>query len=159
MRAIKAATVGWWVVVFFLRAASAVAATCEVPSASYPTIQAAVDDVGCTEVVLASQTFTEAVVIGRDLTLRGASSSSTVIEGQVEVQGTTTQVEIRDLKIDASAPSVAGCFQVGLPVQGGAQVNSREVVVLNGRGNACPLFEDGFESGDTSAWSSTAPSR
>ena len=77
---------------------------CTVPSASHPTIQAAVDDAYCTEIVLAAQTFVESVAVARDLTLRGTSNTSTVIEGQVVVEGNTTQVTIQDLLVDASDP-------------------------------------------------------
>ena len=49
------------------------AAVCTVPSTPHPTIQDAVDDLICTEVVLTAQTFVEAVAIDRSLELRGAS--------------------------------------------------------------------------------------
>ena len=59
---------------------TAAADVCTVPSAPHPTLQAAVDDAYCAEIVLAAQTFVESVVVARDLTLRGASSTSTVGE-------------------------------------------------------------------------------
>ena len=94
--------------------ATASADVCTVPSPSHPTIQAAVDVANCTEIVLTAQTFVESVTVARDLTLRGTSSSATIIEGQLVVEGDTTQVVIHDLKVDGSAPSVAGCFDEAL---------------------------------------------
>ncbi len=41
------------------------------------------------------------------------------------------------------------------PIDVGA--SNTNVVALAPAGNACDLFEDGFESGDTSAWSATVP--
>lgn len=147
---------GVWLVVM-LCAATPWADECQVPSTPHPTLQSAVGDLTCTEIVLASQIFRESVTLNRDLTLSGTSSSATIIEGQVVVEGGTTQVVINDLKVDASAPSVSGCFSEALVAQGGAQISATNVMVLNGGTGGCVLFGDGFESGDTSAWSSTKP--
>jgi hypothetical protein len=146
-----------WLLVGVYNASGAAAATCNVPSSVYLTIQSAIDDPSCTEIVLASQAFTESVTVSRDLTLSGTSSSATIIEGQLVVEGNTTQVVIHDLKVDANAPSVAGCFDEALVAQGGAQISANGVVVINGGVDGCVLFGDGFESGDTSTWSATKP--
>ena len=127
------------------------AAVCSVPSGSYPTIQSAVDDGDCTEIVLAAQVFYESPVIGRDLILRGVSSTTTIIEGQVEVQGGSC--EVRQLKVDASSATLAGHYNEALWVHSGAEVSGSDLVVIN----ASVLFADGFESGDTSAWSAAVP--
>ena len=140
-----------------LCAATARAAVCTVPSAPHPTVQVAVDDLGCTEIVLGAQTFTESVTIDRSLELGGASSTATIIEGRVLVEGASTQVTLRDLAVDGSAPSVAGCFKEALVAEGGAQLSANDVVVVNSDGEACLLFRDGFESGNTSAWASVTP--
>jgi hypothetical protein len=139
------------------RAGATWADVCQVPSTPHPTLQSAVSDLTCTEIVLASQTFRESVTVSRDLTLSGTSSSATIIEGQLVVEGDTTQVVIHDLKVDGSALSVAGCFNEALVAQGGAQISANVVVVINGGIDGCVLFGDGFESGDTSAWSATKP--
>ena len=125
------------------------AATCQVPSAGYPTIRAAVEDPSCSEIVLAAQTFAESPVIDRDLTLGGAGSSQTFIEGSVEVTAGT--VIVQELRI--SAPP--GTTSEALWAHSGAGVSGFDLVVVNGREVA--LFADGFESGDTSAWSFTSP--
>ena len=133
-------------------AAAASADVCTVPSASHPTIQAAVDDAYCTEIVLAAHTFVESVAMGRDLTLRGASSTSTVIEGRVVVEGSTTQVTIQDLRVDASGLG----FTDALVAHDGDQVSGNDLVVVNGLVGST-VFNNGFESGDTTEWSRSVP--
>jgi hypothetical protein len=140
-----------------LSAATCLAAVCSVPSGQYPTIQSAVDDPSCTEIVLAERTFEESVTVGRDLTLRGASSATSVIEGRLTAQGGATEVELENLTIDASAAGVAGTFTEALNVLSGAELNGRDVVVLNAVFDPFAVFADGFESGDTAAWSTTVP--
>ena len=61
---------------------SAFAVSCSVPSASYPTIQSAVDDTDCTEIDIAAGTYTETVTIKRDLTMRGAGDQLTILDGE-----------------------------------------------------------------------------
>lgn len=130
---------------------------CNVPSGAHPTIQAAVDDVGCTEVTLAAQTFVESVAIGRGLSITGTSTATTVVEGHLDITGAATAIVLSEMTIDASAPSVAGCFREALDVSGGAQLTSNGLVAVNGDGDACLLFGDGFETGDTGAWGATTP--
>jgi len=127
----------------------AAAAMCSVPSAGYPTVQAAVDDPSCTEIVLAAQVFDESPVITRDLTLRGAGSGATAIAGHVEVSAAI--VEVRELQI-ATPP---GAATEALWAHSGARVSGFDLVVVIGR--EMTLFADGFESGDFSAWSSVVP--
>ena len=143
--------------VAILGAGTSWAAECQVPSAPHPTLQSAVSDLACTEIVLASRAFRESVTLDRDLTLSGTSSSATIIEGQVVVDGATTQVTINDLKVDASASSVTGCFNEALVAQGGAQISAYDAAVINGGIDGCVLFGDSFDTGETSAWSSTHP--
>lgn len=140
-----------------LGALQGLGAVCPVPSGPHPTIQSAIDDPGCSEIVLAAQVFAESVTVGRDLTLRGASSATTSIEGRLTVQGGATELELEDLTVDATVPGVAGTWNQALNVEGGAEVNGRDVVVLNAGFDPFAIFSDGFESGDTSAWSTTVP--
>lgn len=135
----------------------AATAVCTVPSSSYPTIQGAVDDAGCTEIVIAAGTYAEWVSIGRSLSVTGASTGTTIVEGRFDVTGAATDLALNNLTIDASAPSAAGCFREALDVTGGAGVTSNALVVVNGDGDACLIFGDGFESGTTTAWSGTNP--
>ena len=74
-----------------LRVIDASAQVCSVPTLAYPSIQEAVDDAACAEVVLAAQDFAGSVAVSRSLMLRGASSTTTTIFGQVTVTGASTE--------------------------------------------------------------------
>jgi hypothetical protein len=126
------------------------AKTCSVPTLAYPSIQAAVDDAACTEIELAAQSHVGSVAVSRSLVLRGASSATTTILGQVAITGASAEVTLQDLKVDGG-----GCVMVALDVRGNAQVTSgQDVVVVNTDGGECPIFVDGFELGAAVAWSS-----
>jgi hypothetical protein len=56
----------------------AAAATCSVPSAGYPTIQAAVDDSTCSTINVAPGVYAENVVVARAVTLNGAQAAQAV---------------------------------------------------------------------------------
>jgi len=120
----------------------AAAATCNVPSTPHPTIQAAIDDVGCTEIVVAAGTFTETPLIDRTLSLEGAGSDQSFIQGLVEVSAGT--VELNGLHIAA--------VNEALWAHSGAEVSGFDLEVVNGLVET-PLFADGFEDGTTGAWS------
>jgi hypothetical protein len=156
MRAQPTGTIASWFAAV-LWSGTALAAVCLVPSGSHPTIQAAVDDPTCTEVVLAAQVFVESVTVDRSLQLRGARSAATTVEGRVVVEGATTQVQLGQMTVDAGAPSVAGCYGEALESSGGARVSGSDLKVRNADGDGCLLFRDGFESGGTTAWSTTVP--
>ena len=139
--------------VLILHAPNVSAQVCEVPTLAYPSIQAALDDVTCTEVVLAAQTFAETVTVSRSLVLDGASSAATVIVGLVTVTGASTEATLQGLKVEGG-----GCFPVALDVGDGAQVTSGpDVAITNADGGECPIFIDGFELGAAATWSSTVP--
>jgi len=141
----------------FLWASPGVSVVCQVPTGPYPTVQSAVDNPVCTEIELAAQTFQESVLIARDLEMRGVSTTTTVIEGQLTVLGGSTQVVLEDLTMDGSALGVAGTLNEALLAEGGAEVIGLRIVVLNATEDLPAIFSDGFESGDTSAWSAAAP--
>lgn len=127
------------------------AQSCSVPSTPHPTIQAAVDDPSCAEILLAAQTFVESLAIARDLGMQGVDNTSTVIEGQVVASGGV--VTLQDIRIDLSTPALAGRFTDGLVAGAGARLVGLNVIVLNGS----MFFGDGFETGDTSHWFNTVP--
>ncbi len=134
-------------------APTAFADVCPVPAIAHPSIQAAVDDAACTEIVLSAKVFAESVDVARGLELRGDSSATTTIEGKVTVTGASTEVTMQDLRVEGG-----GCFPVALDVSGGAQVTrGQDIVVVNAPGGGCPIFTDGFELGATVAWSNTVP--
>jgi hypothetical protein len=124
----------------------AAAATCSVPSAPHPTIQAAIDDVGCDPIVVAAGTYVEAPVIARSVSVQGAGSGQTFVQGQVEVQGGT--VSLTGLNI--SAPGDA------LVAHSGAEVSGFDLEVFSGFVET-PIFADGFEDGTTGAWAGVVP--
>jgi hypothetical protein len=130
---------------------------CQVPSGAYPTIQAAVDDGNCTEVLLAAQVFEESVLVERDLTLQGVSQLTTTIAGQVTIQGEMTQAVVENLTVDATVAGVGGTVDAALQARAGAELTTRSVSVRNSAVDLWMVFADGFESGDTGAWSSTVP--
>lgn len=122
------------------------AATCPVPSASHPTIQAAIDDIGCTDIDIAAGTYAEAPAIARTVTLQGAGSTQTSVTGGVVVSAGSVVLTGMHL----SAPGTA------LRSSSGAEVSGFDLEVISGIDSAL-LFSDGFETGDTGAWSGTAP--
>ncbi len=134
-------------------APAAFADVCPVPTLAHPSIQAAVNDAACTEIVLSAKVFAESVAVARGLELRGNSSATTTIEGEVTVTGASTEVTMQDLRVEGG-----GCFPVALDVSGGAQVTrGQDIVVINAAGGECPIFIDGFELGAAVAWSKTVP--
>jgi hypothetical protein len=126
------------------------AAICNVP-AGQATVGAAIANPSCSEIVLAAQSFNESPSIARSLTLRGAGVDLSVIEGKLSVSGAGVLVELRDLTVDAAALPPGD----GLAVAPGAEVALRHVEVFTASSNG--IYTDGFESGTTSAWSSTVP--
>jgi hypothetical protein len=124
----------------------AVAATCNVPSAPYPTIQAAIDDIGCDPIVVAAGTYAETLTISRTVAVQGAGSGQSYIQGGADVSAGTVSLTGFHL----SAPSDA------LHAHSGAEVSGFDLVVVNGVFDV-PFFADGFEDGTTGAWSATVP--
>jgi hypothetical protein len=136
------------------------AATCNVPSGGYPTIDSAVRDPVCTTAQLAAGSFAESVAIDRDFALVGAGPAASVVAGPVRVTGSSSDVTISALRIDTTGAGVAGCWPRALEATSGAELSAGpDVEVLHtatGSGS-CRLFTDGFESGGTLAWSATVP--
>lgn len=118
------------------------AATCNVPSGSHPDIQTAVDDIGCDPIVVATGTFTEAVIVDRSLSLQGTGSALSFILGGVEVQAGTVNVT----GFHISGP--------GEPLQAhsGAEVSGLDLQIVSGGTTEPPVFADGFDDGTTDAW-------
>lgn len=127
------------------------AASCSVPSVQHPTLAAALADPQCSPIVLAAGVFAETVEIGRSVTVQGASSASTVIQGQVRVVAGT--VALNGLSIDTSGPDLRGRFTQALLADGAARVSGLDLRTVH----RPLLFGDGFESGSTSAWSTAVP--
>ncbi len=142
---------GFWVLFIVAVAVTpptVVADTCDVP-ASYPTIQAAVDEFTCTEIFVASGRFYGDLTIPRTLTIQGVSSTSTTVLGKVLVEGVGTSATLNGLRIEVSPE---GLPHNGLVVDGFAETLPDDLVI-----GSSMLFSSGFERGDTTAWSVTVP--
>jgi hypothetical protein len=132
-----------------LAAAPGRAADCQVPG-DHPTLHEAVADPTCTRILLADQTFSDSVAIGRTLDVLGAAGGSSTVRGSIAVVG-GAQVGLSDL-------IVSGCSEARVTATGGGRVVGSNLRVSTSSSVPCPLiFADGFESGDASAWSSSVP--
>ena len=130
-------------------------AVCNVP-AVYPTIATALADSSCDPIQVAAGTFSGNLSIVRDVTVNGAGSASTTIAGWIAVSGPATDAVINALRIDATGASASLCHASGLDARSGARASGLDLVVV-GRPtptSGCGFFADGFESGDTTRWSS-----
>ncbi len=140
--------------------APARAVTCNVPSASHPTLGAVLRDGSCTTAELAAGSHAGNVTLNRDLAVAGAGSSSTSLAGYLAVAGAGTEVTLAALSIDGTAAGVAGCWSEILAAYGGGKVTAGpdlRVLQTAAGGTDCRLFADDFESGGVLAWSAHAP--
>ena len=135
--------------VLLLDAAPGISGTCNVPSASYPTIQSAVDVVTCTEIVLTRGAIEGGVTIGRTLEIRGVSSAHTRVLGGINVQGAATTATLTGFMIGVGSDPPND----GLVVTDEAEVIPDDLVIRT----LDSIFFDGFELGNTTAWSATIP--
>ncbi len=131
------------------------AQTCTVPG-SHATIQEAADDPVCVTVNLSAQNYPESVVLRRTVTLAGPGTGGAVVQGLVLVSGASTVATLQDLRVEN------GCSPDAVRAAGGARLVGDNLDVARATGLPCPLtadaiFVDGFESGNTMAWSNTTP--
>lgn len=115
------------------------AAACSVPG-TYATIQAAIDDVACTEINVAANTYQENLTIGRDVTINGAVNADnepeTFIDGQ-QLQSTViiqlaAVVQLNNLVIqNGNARSLANGTGGGINIIGVPTVLLDNVIVQN----------------------------
>ena len=129
------------------------AVDCTVPDGSYPTVQSAINDVTCTTINLSDQSYPESILIYRSVTIAGPPGLAD-IAGFVKVQGGSTVVQMNNVMVQN------GCQPLAFEVMTGSQFDSTRLEVIYQAGDPCPelevtLFADGFESGNTSAWSVT----
>lgn len=108
---------------------TAYAATCNVPDMAHATIQSAVNDLTCSEVVLAAKVFTEQVRIRRTsiVTIRGAGEGRTILKSpatRTRSTATTTFASGYTYVVDVMPGSQANL--VGLTVDGGSNANCTE---------------------------------
>ncbi len=89
-------------------------ALCNVP-ASYPTVQAAVDDTNCDTINVAAGTYTEYVTINRDVVIEGAGVGTTVFDGDnlgrpFTILAPAANVTLRDMSIDSGQADLGGAI-------------------------------------------------
>jgi hypothetical protein len=136
-------------------ASSLEAQTCTVPG-SHTTIQQAADDPACVTISLSSQTYPESIVFRRSVTVAGPVTGGAVVQGLVIVTGSGTIVALQHLGVEN------GCVPDALRTSGGARLTGANLEVERSSTLPCPatadtIFTDGFESGNTTAWSATTP--
>ncbi|MEM1178006.1 MAG: hypothetical protein AAGM22_06665 [Acidobacteriota bacterium] len=129
--------------------------TCQVPQ-DYVTLQDAVwlGAGVCDQIILAAGFYEESVDIDRTVTITTAASAIATLSGQLVVRGAGTVVTTMNLDL------LTSCSGAVFEVKQGAAFSSSDFDVdLSGVGECPPfrpnpslIFEDGFESGDTSAW-------
>ncbi|MGE0640394.1 MAG: hypothetical protein AB7G12_07455 [Thermoanaerobaculia bacterium] len=130
-----------------------VADICTVPG-THATVRAAVEDGSCSEIDLAVQSYPESVWIGRSLALVGPSGGGAVLAGLLEVRGAGVVVAASHLRVENS------CQPAATVATGGARLDGSTLEVVVAEGGACPLlilFEDGFETGNLTAWDQHLP--
>ena len=91
--------------------------SCNVP-ASYPTIQSAVNDAACDEIIIAAGTYSESLVITRSVAIQGAGINQTILNNDLQSRvveipsygsfGPDVIVSISDLNIDEGYDTVGG---------------------------------------------------
>ncbi len=133
--------------------------TCNVPTATYPSLSAAVAAPACTAIVIGAGSFLESVIVPRTVTISGAGSASTHVQGYFRVEGATSVVALTDLRVDGTATGVSGCWPSLLHASSGARlsVDPSVEVIASQTPSTCRLFVDGFEWGTVNAWSSSVP--
>lgn len=136
-------------------AVSARAATCSVPTAGYPTIQAAVDDPTCSPINVAPGVYAENLSITRSLILNGAQAGQPVSgrasggSAESTIIGANPIGPTAVVAIDAASVTLDG-FSLKNSVTTGAasgvqvQANGSDAAILNN-------FVDGIVTADASA--------
>ncbi len=121
---------------------------CSVPG-SHATIQSAVLDGSCTTVQLSAGTYTEAITVGRGLTLAGPAEDTTIIAGSLRIESEGGPVVLRNFDMKTA------CVGEAMAVLGASQVSATNVHLEKDPTLVCSeIFADGFDAGTTSAWSS-----
>ena len=103
--------------------------TCRVPGL-HSTIQRAIDDAGCSEIVLEAGVFSESVSIGRSLKLEGDAVDETTLEGRIVIAGAETLVSLSNLVVDSSCADP-------IDNRGGSQVALSAVDISHSSSTPC----------------------
>lgn len=120
----------------------ALAGSCTVPG-THDSIQAAVDDPGCTQIELANRDYFELLSINRSVTLSGPPGGNARVVGQVQVTGPTTLALLSNFRVEG------GCPDGVLRVTGGGQATADGIQVIVDAASGCDsnvFYRDGFET-------------
>jgi predicted outer membrane repeat protein len=131
------------------------AATCSVPSGSYGTITAAVNDGTCDTINVAAGNYVETLTINRSLTLQGAGKTSTVIDANgtnrvILISGNNSVVvRINNLRVTGgdATPAPTKGNGGGILVTGGAILYAENVQIDENIGNTDSTGGSGFGGG------------
>ncbi|KAB2848301.1 MAG: hypothetical protein F9K44_11200 [Hyphomicrobiaceae bacterium] len=137
-------------------AAPALAVLCTVGNGTYPTIESAVRDANCQPISVPAGTYRENFTVSRPVSIFGAGTTTTTIQGRVAVVGAGTDVVFDGFAVRGGAANVSGCWTSIVNVGNGATLDSIALDASNQNVSAgdCRIFEDGFDFGSVNAWSS-----
>lgn len=112
------------VIMFSGSTTNAAMAVCTVPSVTHPTIQSAVNDLGCSTINVAPGTYTEVgqIVINRDLTIIGADKTTTIIKPAQDT-GDPFSGDARGWFLIGNSGSTTGTFNMSGVTLDGATKN------------------------------------
>jgi len=99
--------------------------------ADYTTIGAAVADTNCTTIDVAAGTYTENITLDRDLTLRGAGASSTIIDGNGSVTHQRVISITRSRSVDLSGVTIQNGYVLSGNKGGGGIRNRGFLTLIN----------------------------
>lgn len=121
------------------------AATCSVPSPTYPTIQSAVDDPACTTIDVAPGVYSENVTISRSLTLNGAQTAQPVAGRTSGGPAESTVVGANPngspvFLIDAASVTIDG-----FTIKNAVSTNTATGVAITANGNDAVIFNNFFD--------------
>ncbi|MBZ0114108.1 MAG: hypothetical protein K8J08_16710 [Thermoanaerobaculia bacterium] len=146
--------IGLGVTVGLLLATGALADPCSVPG-DHASLSEAVADVDCDPITLGVGEFPASVPIGRSVSIVGAGSGVSLLCGAVDEPVIAVQspaaVTLEGLGLLASPDSLL--TSAALTQEVGASLSMVDVTVGVDVCGFDGIFRDGFESGDTTAWS------
>lgn len=141
---------------------------CNVPS-DYPTIQAAVNDVGCTTISVAAGTYAESLTIARPVDLRGPNAGISALTTRVPEAVVTspgiaffvnngTNVTINGFYVDADEGIyVTGASSENVAILDNVVVGTTRALTLDAPGNAAQVLGNDLISNTRSFHVSSGP--
>lgn len=133
------------------------AGPCSVPSLSYPTIQSAVDDLGCGTINVAPGTYSESVTVARAVTINGSNAGTSALgarspEATVTSAATTfnlttsTGVTIDGFTINGAFGVYAAGNGDGLMIANNIVTGTTRALTLDGSGDGMSVLDNDLRS-------------